>query len=189
MKTMKMNLNRISLFLILGLSWICLNSNAQNTKLSRQERKEVRQAQLAANYFILDSLLNSRSFVLEADYLQNQYGDRRLVVSNLNFIKVDGSYGILQTGTNSSLGYNGVGGVTAEGSIGSWEMSKDAKKQTFWLRFSLMTNIGHYDIFLSVNADNHATATISGLGPGNLTWEGHIATIRNSRVFKGQETI
>jgi hypothetical protein len=189
MKTIKMNLNRISLFLILGLSWICLNSNAQNTKLSRQERKEVRKAQLAANYSILDSLLNAKSFVLEADYLQNKYGDRVPVVSSLNFIKVDGSYGVLQTGSNTTIGYNGVGGVTAEGNIGSWEITRDPKKQIYWLRFSIMTNIGHYDIFMNVNSDNNASATISGLGPGNLTWEGHLATINNSRVFKGQETI
>jgi hypothetical protein len=189
MKTMKMKMNRISLFWIFGLFWICLNGNSQETKLSRQERKEVRKAQLAANFNILDSLLNSKSFVLEADFLQDSYGNRIPVVSNLNFIKVDGSNGILQTGSNYSLGYNGVGGVTAEGSLGTWEINKDPKKLSYWLRFSLLTNIGHYDIFMTVMANNHAIATISGLGPGKLTWEGHLETVNNSRIFKGQETI
>lgn len=189
MQTMKMNLNKISLFLIFGLIWICQNGNAQDRKLTRQERKEVRKAQMTANFYVLDSLLNSKSFVLEADYLQNKYGDRIPVVSNLNFIKVDGSYGILQTGSIAGLGYNGVGGVTAEGSLGSWEINKDPKKLSYNLRFSLFTNLGQYDIFMTVRSDNQATATISGLGPGKLTWEGHLETIKNSRVFKGQETI
>jgi hypothetical protein len=186
MKTI--NKNMVNLFLILVFSWISLNSNSQNIKLSRQEQKEVRKAQMSANFYILDSLLNSKSFVLEADFLQNEYGERINVVSTLNFVKVDKSKGILQTGSNSAIGYNGVGGVTAEGSVGSWEIDKDAKKLIYRLRFNLLTNLGNYDIFMTVSADNHALATITGLGPGKLTWEGHLATIDNSRVFKGQET-
>ncbi|MCJ7446653.1 MAG: DUF4251 domain-containing protein [Bacteroidales bacterium] len=187
MKTMKMNM--VSLLGVFGLFLVSLNSNSQDIKLDRQERKEVRKAQMAANFYILDSLLNARSFVLEADYLQNKYGDRIPVVSNLNFIKVDRSNGILQTGSNFGMGYNGVGGVTAEGTIESWKISKDSKKLSYTLQFSLLTQIGHYDIFMSVNADNHASATITGLGPGRLTWDGRLKTLYNTRVFKGQNTI
>lgn len=183
-----MKMNMVTLFLIFILSSISLNSNSQNIKLSRQEQKEVRKAQMAANFYILDSLLNSKSFVLEADFLQNEYGERVNVVSTLNFIKVDKSKGILQTGSTSAMGYNGVGGVTAEGSVGAWKVDKDAKKLIHSLRFSLLSNIGNYDIFMTVSSDNHAIATITGLGPGKLTWEGHLETIGNSRIFKGQET-
>lgn len=188
MKTMKMNM--MNLFLITAFSWISLNSYSQDTKLSRQEQKEVKKAQMTANFYVLDSLLNSRRFVLEAEFLQNSYGERINVVSTLNFIKLDQSRGILQTGSNysNSMGYNGVGGVTAEGNIGTWRIYKDAKKLTFRLQFNILTNIGNYDIFMNVAADNRATATISGLGPGKLTWEGHLSTIDNSRIFKGQET-
>jgi hypothetical protein len=186
MKTIKFNL--VSLFLIFVLSWISIDSSSQDNKLTRQEKKEVRKAQMAANFYLLDSLLNSRSFVLEADYLQDGYGMRVPVTSTLNFIKTDKSNGILQTGSNSNMGYNGVGGVTAEGSIGSWKIDKDSKKMMYSLKFNLLTNIGNYDIFMTVSSDNHAIATISGLGPGKLTWEGHLETINNSRIFKGQET-
>jgi hypothetical protein len=187
MKTMKMKI--AGLLWIFGLFLISLNSNSQDYKLSRQEKKEVRKAQMAANFYILDSLLNSKCFVLEADYLQNEYGERIPVVSTLNFVKVDKLNGILQTGSNSSMGYNGVGGVTAEGSVGAWKIDKDAKKFIYRLRFNLLTNIGNYDIFMTVTSDNHAIATISGLGPGKLTWEGHLTSLNNSRVFKGQNTI
>ena len=186
MKTMKMNL--VSLFLVFGFSGIFLNSNSQDLKLSREERKEVRKAQMAENFRILDSLLTAKSFVLEADYLQNKYGDVANVVSNLNFIKVDNSNGVLQTGSNFNMGYNGVGGVTAEGNIQGWKMTKDLKKFSYMLRFNLLTNIGAYDILMTVNSDNNASATITGLGPGKLTWNGHLATLNNSRIFKGQNT-
>ena len=187
MKTIKINL--VSLFLVFGFFWISLNSNSQDIKLSRQERKEVRKAQLAANFYVLDSLLNAKSFVLEADFLQNKYGDRVPVVSSLNFIKVNNSNGVLQTGSVTGIGYNSVGGVTAEGSIGAWKIYKNFKKLSYTLQFSLITNIGHYDILMTVSSDNHATATITGLWPGSLTWDGHLETIYNSRIFKGQNTI
>jgi hypothetical protein len=186
MKTVRIKV--VCLFWILGFLGISLIGNSQDIKLSRQEKKEVRKVRMAVNFSILDSLLNSKSFVLEADFLQNKYGERVPVVSNLNFIKVDKSNGILQTGATSGLGYNGVGGVTAQGTISDFKVFKDSKKLTYRVRFNLMSNIGTYGIFMNVSADNHATAMITGIGPGSLTWDGHLTTIYNSRVFKGQDT-
>ena len=183
-----MKMKTVSLFWIFGFFWISLISNSQDLKLTRQEKKEVRKAQMDANFYILDSLLKAKSFVLEADYLQDRYGMRIPVVSNLNFVKVDETKGILQTGSNSNFGYNGVGGVTAEGSLGEWKIFKDFKHLSYRLQFNLNTLIGIYDISMNVSADNHATATITGLGPGKLSWEGHLETVDNSRVFKGQNT-
>jgi hypothetical protein len=176
-------------FLFSGLLLISLKGSSQDTKLSRQERKEVEKAQLAANFYVLDSLLNVRSFVLEANYLQNQYGDMVYVASMLNFIKVDGSKGVLQTGSDLRNGYNGVGGVTAEGNIGTWEIRKNAKSMSYSLRFNIVTNLGNFDIFMTVNSDTRASATISGYTSAKLTWNGYLKTINNSRVFKGQNTI
>ena len=187
MNTMKMNIVR--LFFLFGFFWISLYSNSQDNQLSRQEQKEVRKAQRVENFYVLDSLLNGKSFVLEADYLQNKYGDRVPVTSTLNFIKVDKSKGVLQTGSDIRMGTNGVGGVTAEGSIGAWEISKNLKTLSHTVRFSLLTSIGNFDIFMTVSADNYASATITGSTSGRLSWNGHLRSINNSRVFKGQNTI
>lgn len=178
-----------SLFLIFGLLLFSLNSNAQNTKLTRKEKKALMETQLNQNFYILDSLLNAKSFVLEADFLQDKYGVRVPVTSNLNFIKVDNPDGVLQTGSDNGYGYNGVGGVTASGRLGSWKLMKDTKDKTYTLSFNLMTQIGHYDVLMTVNSDNYATATITGLGSGQLTWVGHLATVNNASIFKGQNTI
>jgi hypothetical protein len=188
MKTMQKNV-RVSLFLVIVFVAISINGYSQDGKLSRQEKKEAKKAQLVANYYALDTLLNMKSFVLEADFLQDRYGSRINVPSNLNFIKVNNTHGILQTGTNFGTGYNGVGGVTAEGRIGSWEITKNPKKLYYTIHFDMLTNIGNYDIFMTVNSANQAEATITGLGPGKLTWEGHLEMNFNSKVFKGQETM
>lgn len=175
--------------MILGLLGLATKGFSQDNKLTRQERKEARETELQMNFNILDSLLNTRTFVLQADYLQNRYGDRIPVMSNLNFIKVDRTNGVLQTGNSVNLGYNGVGGVTAEGAIDSWKVYKNAKKLSYVVHFSLLTNIGHYDVIMTISSNTRASATITGLYPGNLTWDGRLVTIDNSRVFKGRETI
>lgn len=161
---------------------------AQEAKLSRQELKEIRQARLEADFHILDTLISSRNFVLKADYLRTRDGVLVPVPSGLNFIMVNMDEGVLQTGSNSGNGYNGVGGVTAQGKIGKWDLSKDSKKLTFTLRFSMLSTIGNYDVLMFIGADGNAAATITGMSSGWLTWDGQIYSIGSSRVFKGQET-
>lgn len=187
MKTKIANTGR-NLFLIAALLSISVLSFSQDKKLTRKERKEVEKAQLAWNFHIIDSLLSEKSFVLEADYLQNKYGDRVPVTSMINFIKIDGEKGVIQTGNDSYVGYNGLGGVTAEGNVNNWQINKNFKNMTYNVRFNIISNLGNYDVALNVNAANNATATITSLGPGKLSWVGHLVTLNNSRVFKGTTT-
>jgi hypothetical protein len=185
----RLNMNVVKLFFIPVFIMISLSGNSQEIKMSRKERKELRKEEMTANFKILDSLLNSKRFVLEAEYLRNKYGQSVPVFSSLNFIKIDRTHGVIQTGSNVALGYNGVGGVTAEGHIGKWDIKKNPGKLNYTIHFTLLTQIGHYDVFMTINSDNFASATITGLWPGTLTWEGHLETIGNSRIFKGKNTV
>lgn len=186
MKTTK--LYRIGLICMTGLILLTANGFSQDMKLSRQDKKEARKAMLAENYRILDSLLTDRKFVLEADFLQNQIGDRVPVASRINFIKINGDRGVLQTGNDLRVGYNGVGGVTAEGIVSAYKISRDKKSLSYKVSFNLQTKLGTYTVFMTVTSENRALATISGSRSGKLTWDGHLLTIDNSKVFKGMET-
>ena len=108
--------------------------------------------------------------------------------SSLNFVRVD-SQRVLQTGSNTGMGYNGVGGVTAEGTIGDYKITRDTKNLSCTVSFNLITNLGSFNIFMSVSAGNNARATISGTTSGRLTWDGHLVNLDNSRAFKGMNTI
>jgi hypothetical protein len=185
----RLKLNKLSLFLAIALLGISLNGFSQDKKEHRMERKELRKSVMLANFNIIDSLIKAKSFVIEADFLQNGWGERRNVSSSINFIKVNSSKCVIQTGSNFNLGYNGIGGVTAEGYIGKWVVNKNFKNLSYNVRFSVTTNIGLYDVVLDLASDAHASATISGLTAGRLTWVGHIVSSDNSRVFKGQNTI
>lgn len=184
----KLAFNIGSLFLTFGFCWISYNCYSQDIKLNKQEQKEAKRDEMVANYQVIDTLLERKNFVLEADFLQNQYGSRISVPQYLNFIRVDSSKVVLQTGSYRNLGYNGVGGVTAEGRLERWNLVKNFKSLSYFLQFSVITNIGFYDVSMTINADNNVRARITGLTPGELIYEGHLQTIDNSAVFKGQNT-
>ena len=187
MKTVKIYL--AGLLFLIGLIGISVHSYSQDVKPDKQERKEAKNAQRTADFNALDSLLSSGRYVLEADYLQNRYGYRILVSSNLNFIRVNGPTAVLQTGSDFRVGSNGVGGTTAEGNVGDYKVTRDKKNLTCTVTFNLLTNIGAFNIILNVNSGNNAKATITGTTSGRLTWDGHLTNLDNSRVFKGQNTI
>ncbi len=169
--------------------WAPAKVNAQDAQLTRKEQKEARKAQLKANFQAIDTLLQRKSIVLQADYLSNQYGDRIPVTSSLNFIKIEPDQVILQTGNNmGNLGYNGLGGVTAEGTLNSWKITKDAKHLNYTVRFTVTTNIGTYDVLMLIGANNNASATITGLTRGQLIYTGRVKAVYNASVYKGQRS-
>ena len=177
-------------FILLTLSLLYPKSFSQDdAKLTRKDKKEARKAWLYANFKAIDTLLQRKTFVLEADYLQNRYGAQIPVQSQLNFIRVDNPNVVLQTGSNAVSGYNGVGGVTAEGSITNWKVYTDEKHLSYTVTFSTSTDIGIYDVSMKISANANTLATITGLGPGNLTWRGNLVAPYNSRVFKGQRSL
>jgi hypothetical protein len=181
-------MNIVSFFLIIGFIGISFGSNSQDVKPDKQERKELKNAQATANFYAIDSLLVSRRFVLEADYLQNKIGDMISVSSILNFVKVDDSQGVLQTGSDFLIGYNGSGGVTTEGNISEYKIYRQNKSLIHRVTFNLVSSLGLFNIDMSVTSDNSASATITSSGSGKLTWRGHLVAIGNSRVFKGMDT-
>jgi hypothetical protein len=86
-------INTGKVLLTIGLLYISISGNAQDRKAERQDRKEKRKSEAMANFAILDSLLSQKSFVLEAYYLANQYGDRIPVSPTMNFLQVNSSRG------------------------------------------------------------------------------------------------
>lgn len=168
------------------LSFTC---KSQDNNLSKVERKEARREQLNYDFQVVDSMIQNRNFVLEADFLDNGYGNRRPVNSSLNFIMVDSTRAVLQTGSNVRAGYNGVGGVTAEGNISGLKVTKNAKNKSFYIRFTVTSNIGIYDVVMTVNANKVARATISGLWRGKLVYDGRIQEISGSGAYKGRNSI
>jgi hypothetical protein len=187
---MKTSINKLEYaFLTIVFLLVAFKSYSQDDKLTRQEKKAAQKEQQYINYQVLDSMIKNKSFVLEADFLENGFGGRRPVMSNINFIMVDSLKAVLQTGNDNRMGYNGVGGVTAEGQISNMKVTKNQKSLSFFLRFTVSTQVGFYDVAMNIYSTNFARAEITGLTAGKLIYDGRIQTLYNSRVYKGRSLI
>ena len=147
--------------------------------------KDQKDARIESEYQVMTRIINSKQFILEADFRSNQDGSRVPVASTLNFIKIDSAIAVIQTGNNFRVGYNGIGGITAEGRISKWEVMKNNKRKSFVISMNISTSLGFYDVFISVSASGNATATISGTTAGKLIYNGRILPLFESKSFQG----
>ncbi len=169
--------------LALSTSLIFAQSTYQDETLTKKEKRE---AELERQYQITKDMLENKNFVLETDFLQNRYGYRIPVSSNINFVKVEpNNLAVIQIGSNWRLGPNGVGGVTAKGEITRWEVNTNEKKKTFNVKMGVMTPIGMYDLNFSVMAGGQATAFLTGIRGGHLTFNGDLVPADESGVYEG----
>jgi hypothetical protein len=175
-----------SLFLLYSLWAQETTVVPQSSPNTQPTRKERRKAELEKEYRNTEKMIDSMAFVLEANYVGNQAGNRRMVLSNLNFVAVDSLYSVFQVGSNSGLGANGIGGITLEGKVTGWKVVKDSVRKSFFVRWGINTNLGHYDISMNVSARGNASASISGIQAGTLVYDGYLVKLSESRVYQGR---
>lgn len=177
-------MKKLVVFLIFLIS---ANLNIAQTKEdgSSLNKREKRKAKIEKEYQSTKDMLEDKSFVLEANILQDRYGNRAIVNSGINFVSVDSTEAIIQIGSNYRLGPNGVGGVTARGKISNWQIKENKKNKTFYVRMNVMSPIGIYDVAFSVSSSGKATAQLTGLSAGQLTFDGDIVSWDQSTVYVG----
>lgn len=171
--------------LIITLLLISSANYAQDIAKNKESKTE-KAARIEMEYRATERLIDSTAFVLTADFLSNQHGYRRIADPILNFIEVDSSQAIIQTGNSFGMGYNGVGGLTISGKINNWNVSKDPVHKTFMIRMSISSALGFYDVFMSVNASGKTIATLTGTTRGELIFEGSLGPLNQSRTFEGR---
>jgi len=179
---------------IIGIALFSLTVKAQTgndsipKELTREQKKAQKEAANLAQFKETEKLLNSQSYVLEAKFLSGRSGTRFFVPSSLNFISIDTTSIIIQIGSNTRLGYNGVGGVTITGKIHYYKVEANEKRKTFYVRMSMMGSTGSYDIFMNVNLSGSATATVTGLYPGSVIYDGDLVPLKEARIYKGRSS-
>jgi hypothetical protein len=155
-------------------------------KLTKQQKLEQRLTEEEATAKLVDWMVEHRQFVLEANYLSNQTGERVFVNNRLNFIVIDSSKIVIQLGSNSGIGANGVGGITADGTISTFDVKKTGKTQnSYSIHVYTMTHIGSYDVFFDISPSGNADASVSGTTRGKLNYHGKLVPLKQSRVYKG----
>jgi len=168
-------------FLTIGLSAQENTPQDQATK-SKKEKKAEKEALQVKQFEETFALLNGKKFVLEADFLVTDKGDRISVTSNLNFIMVDSNMAVIQVGQNVGVGGNGIGGRTAKGNITSWQVDKNDKKKSFNVRMSINTTIGFFSVSMYIPSINNTTATVT---PDKIDLTGKLVPFDKSIVYEG----
>lgn len=161
-------------------------SKKELKKLQKEQKKADQAAEAERMAEVTKFMVEQQQFVLEADYLSDKYGQRAPVTTTINFVLVDSVVGTVQFGSAQAVGYNGVGGVTVDGRITTYEYTTIGKNEdSYSIRLIFMSSIGTYDITLMVNSSGNADAQVRGNWSGQLNYHGRLVPLTTSRVYKG----
>ena len=183
-------MNRLFLFmtiLVLGVPVYAQSEKRIDTKEkqenvnSRELKKQLAAIQDSINYKNAVSALEKSNFVLEADQLLFKRGGTAFVSSNTNFVSLSDNRAIVQVAP-----FNGVGGITVEGSASNVKVQTDKKGNT-----TLSMNVIGTGISATVNiflfkGSNYASVVISpNYNSNRITLRGRLVPKEYSTVFKG----
>ncbi len=180
-------------YITLSLLFVSLgvNATAQNTKEERKAAREIRKAEEAKwqkeQFAIAKQALLDGSFVIEADQLIYPRGEVENVSSITNFISMkDDKVSVQIAVMNHMPGYNGLGGLTVDGTPSKIE-TKTLKNGIFLYKFSVSGVAISANIEIQLNGDgNNVSATIlPNFSNRKLTMRGRLVLPENSKVFKG----
>lgn len=180
----------IGLALVLMLSTFSglAQDQAKNSrKQKRLAKKEARAQALEANKERILELIADRTFVIEASTLFDRYQNRYEVSPNVNFIMISGAQGVVQFGFNHIIGYNGVGGLTFDGTISGFKVLNSKPKGPVTISTNLTAPglLGAATLNMTVYADGRASATIVGSFGSRLTFAGNVYHPEESTVYQG----
>lgn len=175
---------------LVGLMFVAGLSFAQESKADKKAAKVAKKAaeeeQNIANTARLLALFETKAFVLEANTLYDKTKKSYVLSSNFNFIGFDGKNSTIQLSFIGLVGWNGVGGVTADGKIIKMETKVKEGKPGFTCSASIQNKGGNFITMLfRVNADGSARVTMNGNFGEQLSFYGSIVPLAETNVYKG----
>jgi hypothetical protein len=177
-----------ALFIMLGMFVFTatMAQNAVDKKELRRIEKEKRMQELEKSYQSTIQFVEGKQFVLEAEFLNFNNGNRVFVSDVLNFIYIDSTDILIQIGNNYGAGYNGVGGITVKGTISEWKLKRNDKQKSIFLQISVMSNLGIYQIAMHIYAERNASATLTSITSGRIDYTGNLVSLDKSKVYKAK---
>src|SRR5690606_30415412 len=99
----------------------------EQRKLEKAEKKRLKEEERKQNREEVFSLIQDQTVVLEANTVYGRYMTPYHVTPTTNFIIIEGDQLTLQTASNYGFGYNGLGGITVNGTIQEYQLSTSEK--------------------------------------------------------------
>ena len=135
--------------------------------------------------------INKHEFVLEADYIIPRTGASIYVSSNTNFISIQGNQATIQLAlSNQYSGFNGIGGITLDGTISNEKISVDKKGN---LNYTVNVQGAALSAMVTFNmpaGTNRCTATVTPNFSGNIvTFSGYVYPSDMSNVYTANPSL
>jgi hypothetical protein len=150
----------------------------------RELKKEQRKEEMTNNLAMYEQVAEEKEWVLEAHTLFNKFGDSFQMDPTINFVSISDDRAVIQIGRNGYIGYNGLGGITFDGNITNYEVSKEDK--SLMIKFIAMGSaMGPVDVIARISPDGYGRLTVSGNWGQRLTFAGYFMPYENSRTYTG----
>lgn len=187
MKLHKILLLGLVLFFAVQPGW-AQTSKREQRKIEKAEKQRLKEEERQRSRDLVLSLVKDQAYVLEATTLTGRYGQIYQASPNTNFVKVEGEQIIIQTANNFGVGYNGLGGITINGTIKEYQVDQEKGGVSVFIRFHDPV-LGLSTLNLSVQDSGNARATVLGNWGGRVTFQGQFVPLEESRVYKGRTII
>ena len=164
-----------------------LNSLKARQKSLKKEQQALQNRIDSAYWEESLAAIKDTAFTLEADRVVFKYGQIAYVNSNTNFVSVNKNEAVVQVAFNVPFsGPNGIGGVTVQGSVGSYKIETD-KKGTTTVRMNVIGVGISAQIWITMYKGTHeASVDIQpNFNSRNITLNGVLLPLGKSDVFKG----
>jgi len=105
---------------------------------TKEEKKAAKAENSLKEYEAMKELVNSESFMFVADWTTTQKGRRVDLMSNPNFMKIDGKNADIFLpffGVSQVAGYGAGGGIEFKGEVEKYSVNFDDKKQKVVVKF------------------------------------------------------
>ena len=169
---------------------------AQSTKAEQKAQRDAARAKQKAEEKVMEQAayneavqaLNNREFVLEANQVVFRRGQNAFVTPTTNFVMMKGERATIQIAFNTpNPGPNGVGGVTVDGNVSSFNINTDSKGNVN-CSFSVQGVGVSAQVFIRLtNGNNKASVAVSpNFNSNRMTLNGEILPLEHSNVFKGR---
>lgn len=160
-------------------------SRKERRQLEKEMKKEQQAEEAARKAELVNLMVIHQRFVLEADQLRDKRGNSVQVSSTINFIAADSISGVIQVGSNSYVGRNGVGGITVEGPLSNYKYTVNEKNGYYNVTYDLRTKAGTYMVRMNISSNGRADAEVSSSWPGKLNYSGYLIPPAISKVYQG----
>jgi hypothetical protein len=176
--------------LIAALLVVSLLASAQTEekkeKLSRKERKELRKIEKEETRKKVTKLIESKQYVLKADYLKNPFGHYRSVNESKNFIWVDSLLSVFQMVEYRAGMAGGLVGLTIEGKIYDYELIPHKRLKSNYIRFKVKSYDGDYRVFMEVMANGKTSAQIYNYIGQRMDYQGRLVSQDEAGILMGK---